>query len=509
MKESFNLIDREWIPCSLLDGSTRQFSLQDLFANAHRIRDVSPDLSLEKIALYRFLLAILHRNFGPASTGEWQRLWQADKFDENVLEGYFSKWYSRFDLFDEQHPFYQKNNIKAKTQNWIRYRYYLAMYHYAGGNNATLFDHHTYEDELVFSYPEAARILITAQSFTFGNRTYKDGPAARGVNFLLLGETLFHTLLLNLIRYDAGKPMPIIGQDLPAWEQDDPFDPPRTKPLGYLDYLTWQARQILLHPEAEIDGVRLLQMDDGLQLDVAREPFTQNPMMAYSLNEKPSKGQSPYLSVKYEERKALWRSSTVLMQQTRLDKHLAPSAIDWVQECDVSIDDVCMNSIGISSYQGKVFFYQEEFFFYPAIYLKFPALIAYIEIGLTKAEKVHQKLWSAVSAFAKTLLSPHIDHDGGREPDTKDKQALMEHLFAEEQYWTWLEPAFHAFVFNVPKDPEKALQEWNETLQKCAWQALEHARQYAGSSSDALKAGARASRVLAGGLHKLYGKEKE
>ncbi len=508
MKKSFNLIDREWIPCSLLDGSKCQFGLQDLFANAHRIRDVSPDLSLEKIALYRFLLAILHRNFGPASTGEWQRLWQAGKFDENVLTKYFSKWYSRFDLFDEQHPFYQTIKIEAEVRPVLGYCFQLAVFHMASGNNATLFDHHTDEDELLLSYPEAARLLITAQSFAFGFRKFKDGPAARGVNFFLLGETLFHTLLLNLIRYDAGKPMPIIEQDLPAWEQDDPFDPPRTKPLGYLDYLTWQARQILLRPEAETDTVRLVQVDNGLKLDVAGEPFTRNPMMAYSLNEKPSKGQSPYRLLKYQEGKALWRDSTALME-TSSPQQFPPLAINWIQECDVPIDDIRINSIGISSDQGKVNYYLEELFSYPVEYLKDPMLVATIETGLTYAGEVRKKLWGSVSALAETLLSPHIDHDGGREPDTKDKQALMEHLFAEEQYWTWLEPAFHAFVFNVPKDPEKALQEWNETLQKCAWQALEHARQYAGSSSDALKAGARASRVLAGGLHKLYGKEKE
>ncbi len=503
MKNSFNLVDQKWIPCLYMDGSSCEYSLLELFSNAHAIRRLNSDLSVEKIALYRFFLAILHRNFGPNSTYEWQRLWQLGQFDGGTLSSYFSKWYSHFDLFDDTHPFYQTPNIDTEIRPLLGYSFYLALYHLASGNNATLFDHHTQESDFVINYSQAARLLVTAQSFAFGFQTLKDGPSARGINFILLGDNLFHTLLLNMIRYDQSSPFQILDIDLPAWEQDDPFSHQRTKPDGYLDYLTWQSRKILLHPEK--DKIRLIQVDNGLKLAVTEEPYTKNPMMAYSIVEKPAKNQSPYRLLKFQEGRVLWRDSTAIMETTS-NKQFPPLAINWVQDCNIHLENVHLNSIGISSDQGKVNYYMEELFSFPAIYLEKEILVAHLKTCLQNAEIVRQKLWGAVNKIAEILISPESDLDDEKQSDKKGKQNLVDHLYAEDQYWSWLEPSFYQLLYDLPNNELGAVEIWNQQLQNSVWKAFEFAREYIGSSPVALKAGVQAAQILRAGLKKEFEK---
>ena len=105
---SFNLVDEKWIPCIWKnDGKQDELSLLETLTRAHEIHEVFDPSPLVTASLHRFLLAILHRNFGPASADEWTAIWQAGRFDEKVLRDYFHKWHGRFDLSDKEHPFYQ------------------------------------------------------------------------------------------------------------------------------------------------------------------------------------------------------------------------------------------------------------------------------------------------------------------------------------------------------------------------------------------------------------------
>jgi len=57
------------------------------------------------------------------------------------------------------------------------------------------------------------------------------------------GQSLFHTLMLNLLQYDpkGGFPFESEADDSPAWERDEPTQPEDRRPRGYLDLLTWQV----------------------------------------------------------------------------------------------------------------------------------------------------------------------------------------------------------------------------------------------------------------------------
>jgi CRISPR system Cascade subunit CasA len=189
---------------------------------AHEIGEVHDGSPVVTLALHRLLLAILHRNFGPASLRAWKRLWVAGHFDSGKLTGYFDRWHNRFDLFDRERPFYQTGGLTSDRSLPI-----AALFdELSCKNNATLFDHSTNENHRTVSAAEAARGLIARQGFALGlgisptiaihgkavktdNR--KDGPLARGLVVLVRGDNLFRTLLCNLTEYSPRRTTYLCG----------------------------------------------------------------------------------------------------------------------------------------------------------------------------------------------------------------------------------------------------------------------------------------------------------
>ena len=71
----FNLVDEKWIPCLIAgEKSPQEFSLREVLVQAHEISEIFDNSPLVTISLHRLLLAILHRNFGPASFSKWKEL---------------------------------------------------------------------------------------------------------------------------------------------------------------------------------------------------------------------------------------------------------------------------------------------------------------------------------------------------------------------------------------------------------------------------------------------------
>src|SRR5690554_2687234 len=114
MAPSFDLVSEKWIPCVRLDGSTDELGLFNTIAQAHELREVVDASPLVTASLHRLLLAILHHNFGPRKYDDWRELWEAKQFDAQVLAAYFDEWRHRFDLFDEERPFYQTPGMDGK-----------------------------------------------------------------------------------------------------------------------------------------------------------------------------------------------------------------------------------------------------------------------------------------------------------------------------------------------------------------------------------------------------------
>lgn len=282
----FNLVDQPWMQVECTDGTVDTVSLRDALSRASTIRGFAGELPQMSFTQIRLLLAVLYRAYGTAydltglGVGDliemWRDIWQQRAFDGEVLNDYLAKYYDRFDLFDDAHPFYQTASLQYEKGGASPINIVMPD---APKQDKTLFSMRSlaFADELRFA--EAARFLILTQAFdvagikgaVVGNSQAKGGKvyAPKGLSgtgwcgnlggTFLEGHTLFETLMLNWVLYssDAHAGALIgIADDLPAWERDKvERDVVKRDPKGIVDMFTWQSRRIRLVRTEEGTGV--------------------------------------------------------------------------------------------------------------------------------------------------------------------------------------------------------------------------------------------------------------
>lgn len=499
MKPQFDLIDEPWIPCVGLDGSYGELGLRETLVRAHQLRELAGESPLITAALYRLLLAVLHRVVGPASYDAWGNLWNAGQWNASSVSDYLDRWHSRFNLFDSARPFYQAADPRVKPKTIAS-----LVHDVASGNNATLFDHHTDGAGMALTPAQAARVLVAAQTFGLAGLSglvekFTDGPWARGVIFLVQGDTLFETLALNLLRYPGGWGGKDDQDDRPAWEMDDPFIPQRAVPLGYLDYLTWHNRRILLLPEDTAEGIWVRQSTVAPGLRLAPEVL--DPMKHYRRD----KERGP-IALRFNEERALWRDSASLFQLDSADWR-PPLVFGWAAElADEGYLEPAQTrrtlALGMANDQARVDFYRSERFPLPLRYLQEPALVERLTEALAMAEEAGRQLWGAARSLATYLLSPDADAPDARKPLREDLDQVMAPWGVERLYWSRLETPFRRVLETLPDDRETALAEWRQILIRTARDAFEAAADAVGVDARALKAVVRARGQFNAGLLK-------
>lgn len=502
MRHSFNLLESPWMPCTLLDGSPVQLGLRDALVRAHEVRELHGNSPLETVSLYRLLLAALHRIVdGPADWREWRRLWQARRWDEESVDSYLTRWRHRFNLFDPERPFYQAADERIGDAGPIN----RLIHEMAHGNNATLFDHHLEEDNPPLSSAQAARAVVAIQAFGIGGfgmgrLPHTDGPCAGGIVFLVQGETLFGTLALNLLRYpDERLPGRALESDCPVWEMDEPFSPERSVPLGYLDYLTWQNRRILLFPERVGGDTVVRRMTEApgprLKKDILE------PMHHYG-----SKGSRGARALSFREGRALWRDSAALLQLHN-EGIRPPRAFDWLanlvyEGCLEARQTRRYQALGMSKSRAKVNFYRSERMPLPFEYLRKECLVDQLTTALETAETAARQLWGATRTLATLILVPRADADEARKPARDDLDQLMSQWAVERHYWAKLETPFLEAMEALPHDADAALSEWQRTVRRTAWRAFDRVTAEASRDPHKLKAVVRSREQLGAGLAK-------
>ena len=500
---SFNLVDERWIPCLMLDGTASDLGLLETLTRAHEIREVFDPSPLITVALHRLLLAILHSNFGPGCVEEWKAIWDTGHFHKGVLEDYFQQWHNRFNLFDEEQPFYQVAEFGEVKVKLVPISDLLPET--ARGNNPSLFDH-TFDDTCLPLQPgAAARGLVALYSFKLGGLSglesnFVDAPSARNVLFLVLGDDLFQTLMLNFVHYDTdiNEPISGLGQDCPIWEQDRPAD--SSIPKGYLDYLTWQTLSLRLRPDVEhAPQLRIKEIDMALGRNLKNDGIFFDPAVAYKKDKK-----TGWVGLRLREGKALWRDSTSLFFSVA-EERLHPTTMRWIalliQKGIVDRSAIYrVDAYGLCTTQAKIEFWRHERMPLPLDYLADDSLVGDLHSALLKCEAAGKALRSALWKFAATVLAPH---EGKAEQDAV--RDLVSHLGADTFFWPRLETPFYRLLSSLPKNRESTLDEWITTLRHTAWDAFNKVSQGLDQSARTLHALVKASQSLGAGLKHALG----
>ncbi|WP_040668825.1 type I-E CRISPR-associated protein Cse1/CasA [Nitrolancea hollandica] len=556
---AYNLVDEPWIPCVLLaDGQKVELGIHDVLCHAHKIREISDPSPLVTITLHRLLLAVLHRNFGPATPEDWSALWEHGSWDAIRLDAYLDQWHSRFDLFDERYPFYQTPEIEFCYETSVA----EIVHGFTLGNYATLFDHHRASDPPQLSPAQAARYLVAFQSFAPGGLiTYrsqhgepanpfkyaKAGLLAKAAVSLLTGDNLFQTLMLNLLRYDRedGVPFEFMGEDLPAWERDAPTQAVDRRPNGYLDLLTWQSRRMRLHPEIDQTGritVSHVVRMKGYQLPTHWYLANGETMVAFRRNRKPATGESPWPELAIYPERALWRDSASLFQAVE-DQNRPPRISEWVAglvdaDCLDRSQHVNLDILGMSIDRANIFLWRHERLPLPLAYVQDRNLFDRLRQALDLTEQVGRlfsngfdeierqdgragtfKVPRPLRVYAAVLASP--DDDQGANPD--EMQAIIKSLAPGRVYWSRLEAPFKRFLEQLAGDRIEneygeiehgtvVLANWAETLRRTAWATFHETIDGADSSARGLKATARAERAFSSRLKQIlepFARERE
>lgn len=506
MNPTFNLLDEPWIPVVQHDGSSVELSLCDVLLHAHELRSLHGESPLVVAALYRLLLAVLHRVVdGPKNAGHWSELWRIGTWDPLAVNEYLDHWHDRFDLFHPAVPFYQ---CKADD---LRDKKVIDLYpEMASGNNATLFDHNTEGNYASFTPQQAARALLFVQACSFAGgsglapKDSSDAPLARGVVFLVEGENLFQSLALNLLPYQN---MPERGiensdQDQPIWESTDGYYPKRKIPLGYMDYLTWPTRRILLHPELINSQVAVRQVSMGAGQRLNRELL--GPFHHYRMDK--TRG---YLVHRLSEYRVLWRDSASFLRLQSPEEVFPPETIRWLAELvsDGELEDhhtYRYMALGMASNQAKVDYFRNQHLPLPGAYLQNQELVSDLKTVLDAAENVRSRLGASLARTASLLLSPTSDHPEGRKPDRKDVNNLLSHWAFDRFYWAALEIPFLELLEALPRERDNALDAWDQVLQQTARQVFDQVECRLGTQPRALRASVRGSGQLQGSLRKLF-----
>ncbi|WP_024335655.1 type I-E CRISPR-associated protein Cse1/CasA [Desulfotignum balticum] len=209
MKNRFNLIEEPWIPVADIG----RISLEQFFSNlAYRRLGGN---SLQKIALFKFLLAIAQAAATPADEFEWEKLTPQVLADQCL--NYLVKWHDRFFLYGEK-PFLQLPEISMAREQSEG----ALIPEIATGNTTVLFNSQV---EQRLGDADRALLLLVLMGSALGGKktdnsvvltkaykgknkdngkptTGKPGPAVAHMGLMhnfILGNSLIQTLLLNLL----------------------------------------------------------------------------------------------------------------------------------------------------------------------------------------------------------------------------------------------------------------------------------------------------------------------
>lgn len=467
---SFNLAQEPWIPVVTPNFQISQVSLIELFATWQTLREIQADNPPTTLAIYRLLLAILHRAYqehGPCNADDWEKIYEDN--GKGVIN-YLTQHRDRFDLLHPEYPFMQDTALTIDKA--------VPVYAIHTMSTSKVFSHEHEWSGYSISLAEAARLLVRLQSVDItslrafyvgqssGNRSAVNTPPINAANVLIQGSTLKQTLLFNLVRYDPSAEFPsaVKGEDLPAWETSYTGKPTKAVPRGYIHYLTFPWRRLRLFVEG--DTVSQIAITMGNSLPDKVSPQQWECAIAYR-EDKP---------VRLSLERQLWRDADCFLLSA--EKIHRPRIVDWLANLrreDLVDDIVHLQIIGLSADKAKPLGWSTERFSAPTIYITDEELASSLKFAIATAEDHKKNIFHSFRGSPYFALAEVLKFG--------DVGALARALDGESRYWATLDQAFQTLLSNLPKDPQagadgitryghKQLPKWTEVVQKAARQAF-------------------------------------
>jgi CRISPR system Cascade subunit CasA len=539
----FNLIDEPWIPCIDSDGQRVGYGIRQTLLNAHNLREICDDSPLVTVALHRLLLAILYRAYqGPQDMAYWKSLYQVRCFEsDSALDNYFQVWYNRFYLFDDRHPFMQVAGLdlneygqdgaikRDKSDGLMR-----LVREAPDKGGPVLFDHRVGTERPEYELKEIARMLLSAQCYS-GTGVASGGmvgqqhieptpclfaPCVEGLVLWIQGESLFQTLLFNLV------PRSHDGNDKPAWEDDAVMNAAINSWKAPISFTGPVQRFASLSRFVRVRDRQSMFFTNGLKTHGGSD----DPMKAYSRSDE----KDAYKPVKLQERRAAWRDVHTLFSLGS-SIHKPPEALNHVARLvgDGTVRKTAQpraNIAGLATDRGKALLWRHERIPVPLDILGSDDLTERLGMLINEAEAVSGRLSSGlfqipgktirrepvgrIQAIADLVLSPSLElrsegvlrNTEGRAPNEAHNKAaldLSENLDPCPAYWARLEKYFFELLEDLPGDSDEANSDgkpdeqqsatntWRKHVKEEAEQALKVSIRSLGTTSRAIQAVAR------------------
>ncbi len=490
MKEvEFNLLDEPWVRVLCPDCTVREVSLTDALLRAHEYNGLAGELPTQDVAVLRLLLAVLHTVFSrvdaqgenaPISAGaepdmaldRWESLWRLKHFPVQPITSYLEKWHERFWLFHPERPFWQVPQAKIGTA------YSAAKLNgeiSESGNKLRMFTAYSGTGKSALTYAQAARWLLYVNGFDDTSAKPKGkGLPSTGAGWLgklglilAQGDTLFETLMLNLVLLkDGEQPW---QPPLPCWELEHARSTERTEipqPDNPAVLLTLQSRRLLLNREGEsVTGYTLLGGDF-----FERENAFCEQMTVWRAAQASKNAPVVYLPKRHDPAKQFWREfSSVFLQESG---GRCPGVVWWIEELihpkNAILDRKTLIRFQITGvgYGDKDFFVTDTF----SDSLTFHTALL-DELGRRWRQKITDeidrcgKLAQAVGNLAKNLDIAATDPDhAGKKNSAKA---------AREQFYFRLDQPFRRWLCDI--DPawdsetaEKHISQWRADAKRIA-----------------------------------------
>jgi CRISPR system Cascade subunit CasA len=474
---TFNLIDERWIPVVSQDWQRFEVSLLELFTTWENLREIQADNPPTTLAIYRFLLAILHRAYqGPKNVDHWEEI-QQDNGKGAVA--YLNQWRDRFDLVHPKYPFMQDVSIGWETAEKC---YPYLAYELHGENTSTVFCHQHHWSNSYLSMSEATRLVMRLHMFDFHGRkmgaTDRAGaiPMMGVANCLFGGKSLQQTVFMNLMIYDPAKEKPSVvnGEDCPGWERDTESRGYRI-PNGYIDYLSYQWRRVKVF--ADNNKVVRVVSHPGDQLQKSISERQWECSIAYK---KMDNGMFP---VKLDLKRSLWRDSAVFLQSA--DNSYCPRIMEWIAE--LQVDELIpkilnLNIFGLSVENAKPWSSVCEKLSIPSEYLTNRAPWQSLKVVIAIAED-HQHTFRSFQGSPYYALAKELNPQSTSNKTIGEQaRQLATTLDGESRYWARLDRAFQELLKALPLDKTvdgngvtygtTQLPAWTKTVQKAAKDAF-------------------------------------